>query len=546
MLFVVSAYGDLYVPLLTVCLDSLSKTHPDDSVIVAWDQINDIEVKLLKDQFRWVDFQKLDQSFLGDDLRKRIPLKLRFWLDISKQYTDQVICFLDSDTLVYKNIAKYIDNKYDFIYTWKNEQFPLNVGVVIVRSSKKVGRFLELWLERIEEIISDEESLKQACDTHGAADQQALADLINTSSYGDEFNRRYEFGTIHFKGFPCEELNQTNVVPINHGSSIFHYKGGWHPILLKEDGFSYNRPKTISLEMLCLWENRYSSSTKILAKNLVLSAADRHRDLLHWSLFGSEENLMPYSELLAVLSVSIELGIEIIIVFGRLSDRNIAVLEEVLQGRNILILHLNSGKSENADPTGEQVGVVANGKTKHNGRIKAVQQIAEQNPEKKIAILFYELKGKDAFELFSMIISREENVRTGFFYDSWTAYKGLSRSPLNEILKYFDRLFFTDDEEYAGMFNDVDRNIQFTGKKDNGNSRHLNERVLTESVNCSPSLAVVVPTERDKERWKRMYSASAPCNRKGILYRIFSRILRLGLCVTDLRRGKIMEGNIYD
>ncbi|MFC1815385.1 hypothetical protein ACFL0M_05440, partial [Thermodesulfobacteriota bacterium] len=225
--FVISVYGDEYVPLLSVCLDSLSREHPDDRVTVVWDQINGTEIKLLQTRFREVMFQKQEQGITHLDIRKRIPLKLRFWAEITNRFKEEIICFLDSDTLVYKNITPYVQGEFDLLFTWKNETFPLNVGVVIIKNSQKIKKFLDLWHKHTEDIVNNENLLESACARHGAADQQALADLIGIPTYENEIIRTFDFGNICFKGVPCDELNQINIVPVDSGASIFHYKTGW-------------------------------------------------------------------------------------------------------------------------------------------------------------------------------------------------------------------------------------------------------------------------------------------------------------------------------
>src|SRR5688572_29778875 len=108
MHFVITNYGNDYIPLLNVCLDSIGKEHPKDKVTVLWDEMSDIEVMLLKQTFPKVNFQEQNVKIPNDNIHKRIPTKLKFWSKICTQLKDETIVLLDSDTLVYQNISDTI------------------------------------------------------------------------------------------------------------------------------------------------------------------------------------------------------------------------------------------------------------------------------------------------------------------------------------------------------------------------------------------------------------------------------------------------------
>jgi len=528
--FVISVYGEKYIPLLSVCLDSLSREHPDDEVTVVWCQISSLEIKLLKARFKEIEFQKQEQNINHLDIHKRIPLKLRFWAEITNYLTEEVICFLDSDTLVYKNITPYTQGDFDLIFTWENVTSPLNIGVIIVKNSQKIREFLKLWLKRTEEIVNDEELLKSACARHGAADQQALADLMDTSSYEKGIKRTFDFGTIHFKCVPCDELNQTNSVPINCGSSIFHYKAGWHPILLKGENFSIHRPKATSMEMKCFWENRYSDINEEMMKDFVIYVASNHKDILDWKSIGYEERGIIHSEMLAVLSVVKDLNVDFIIESGRARGQSTAILAEALKNSNVSIISIEWMKDENSEFAEKRLQEYSNVKLLYGDSNQEVLNIVNQVLDKKIAILFDGPKGKDAYKLFAKIITTHNNVIAGFFHDCRRSYRQMINPSRDEIYRLFDRVFFTDDEKYITQFKHLDENCIANKKQVDEHSWRPYMKGWERIGSYGPTLAVVLPTERDKERWRT--SALAPsANRQSswpikILRRIKSILIK--------------------
>jgi len=284
MLFVFASYGDNYIPFLSVALDSLLKEQPNDNVNVLWADTSIIEVNLLKIAFPSVNFIQEPIEITHYSEIERIPIKLRMWASMCRRTTEEYICFLDTDIIVLKNISKYLDRSADFIYTWKKETFPINAGVIIVRTSEKVSKFLELWSQKSDEILHNKEQFEEARNKNGGANQHSLVTILKKINIFEGGKVDFEFGTLKFKGIPCKELNQTNSVPINSGSHILHYKGGWRPIILENAGYTTNRSKETSHEMKEYWEERYKDFNERLLsktfKDLTLgSLEEKFKDL---------------------------------------------------------------------------------------------------------------------------------------------------------------------------------------------------------------------------------------------------------------------------
>lgn len=507
MHFVICAYGNHYVPMLMVCLDSINREHPEDRVTVLWDQISKIEVKLLQFRYPSIVFQQQEYNIPRNNLNKRIPLKLRFWANISKNSPEEIICFLDCDTLIYKNINRYAREDYDFLFTWKNERWPLNVGVVIVKNTPKITEFVELWRQRTEVIIENGKLLKTACNNNGAADQQALVDLMKTSNYNKDFQRTFDFGTIHFKGVLCKELNQTNSVPMNDDAHIYHYKGGWHPILLQEKDYSTNRPKHTSLEMRIFWENRYADLNESLMKDTIIAASSKHENSLDWSKIEYEERGILHSEMLAITSVLAEMKAGIIIETGRCRGQSTKILAERFKNDNVSIISIELAHDENAEFAEEQLREYPNVKLLYGDANKLLPVVIKENSSAMIAILFDGPKGIPAFKLFSDVISKYDNVIAGFFHDCRKPYRRMNNCSRNELYSYYDRYFFTDDLDYVSRFQHLDDGCNARIDQITEHSWRPYLKGWQSIGSYGPTIGVVIPTERDRERWRKTKKA---------------------------------------
>lgn len=501
MTFITSIYGNDYVLLLTVCLDSLLKAHPNDSVIVMWDDVSETEIKLLKHRFSAVEFLEKEKNICYSDPRKRIPLKLRFWADVCRSSRkDDFLCFLDCDTVILKNINQYLDGDFDFLYTWKEEKFPINVGVVIVRNSEKINKFIELWLKYTEDILNSSELLRFACDKFGSADQKSLIDLMNLKSYKDGGEHTFDFGTIRFKGVTCAELNQTNSVPINYGSSILHYKGGWRPILLGESGYGRFRDQKTSMEMHKFWENSYSEIIDGTIKDFVIEAAEKHIRLVDWQEIDFEERGILHSEMLAVIAMIKELNIDMVIESGRARGQSTMILANAFKGEGLPIFSID--REENKDTKFASLALSRYSFVKliFGDSNILIPRLIRRFPEKKIAVLFDGPKGKEAFRLFSKILPLNKNVIVGFFHDCRKSFKRMINSSRSEIHSYFERIFFTDDDNYIAKFNHIDENCKTQEKDISVNSWRPYRKGWEKIGSYGPTLAVVIPTSRDRKR----------------------------------------------
>lgn len=503
MHFITSVYGNEYVPLLMVCLDSIKKEHPEDKVTILWDDINDFEVSMLKNLFSDYNFVKQSKGIHTDNILKRIPLKLRFWSSILEEIEDEVICFIDSDTLIYKNFSSQIPSDFDFIYTYKDERFPLNVGVVIVKNSKKIVEFLKEWLAKTESIVEDPNKLEYAFQTNGAADQQALMNLMNVEDITKGVVKDFGKGDIKFVGISCNILNQTNSVPVNSGSYIFHYKGGWRPILLKETGYTENRNQKDSQEMHYLWEDRYKKVGEEMLSRFVIQAAKKNITILDWNNIDYEERGILHSEMLAVISSIKEGGIEVIIESGRARGQSTKMLAQAFQNQPVKIISVELLKDEAAIFAEENLKEYKNIDLRYGDSNIVIPEILTLFKDKKVALLFDGPKGKDAYNILAQVIIDNPNILLAFFHDCRKSSQDLPNPSREDIYPYFDRLFFTDDLTYIENFSSVDKKCLPKNNNINDNTWRPYLKGKTKIGSYGPTMGIVMPSERDRERAKK-------------------------------------------
>jgi len=348
MRFVTSVYGEKYVAMLLVHLKSIQDSHPGVPVSVYYDDISDTELKLLQASFKEFDFVRSPIPIHEADPKKRIPLKLKSWSTACQQLNDEVLCFVDCDTAVRLPIEHFIDDSFDVLYTWKDEKFPLNTGVVILKNSLQAKVFLKQWLSLTEDIIHDPIRLENAIKENGAADQQALYEMLNSNEFASVIEATIQDVPIRFKGVPCKYLNETNSVPITEDTHIIHYKAGWQPILLEGAPFTKNRGMRECKPMYDLWHQVYRKAGKRAVEAFVLDSCEKFKSKFENSIGIYEERGILHSEMLAVCSVIENLGVDIVLESGRCRGQSTEVLAKYFLSTKIKIVSVEFVKDENA------------------------------------------------------------------------------------------------------------------------------------------------------------------------------------------------------
>lgn len=263
---VISVYGNRFFKYLLTCLYSVAKSNPGADVSVMYQEMDEKHIGTLKMIYPHYDFIETHQV-LKKDPRKRIPQKLKLWNQACQKYKGENLVFLDVDMVAIKDLSKFFNEEFDIAFTYKNERFPLNTGLVLVKNSKKAQDFLVYWTEEINKMLKDFRLIRLADKKSGSVDQQTLRDIINSdSNFDGKIVRKINSQNIVFFGIPCELLNETRSKKITKNTHIIHYKGAWQPIILDNAGFSRKRPREKSQEMFDCFNEHFLPAKKEFEK----------------------------------------------------------------------------------------------------------------------------------------------------------------------------------------------------------------------------------------------------------------------------------------
>ena len=266
--FIITIFGDKHIGMLLTNIYSILQSNPGSHVAVFWQDIEERLIKAIMKGFRSVTFIETDFDLTSDPI-KRISSKTLLWNYAAKTYPCDNICILDVDTLVIRNIGHFFDQDFDIVFTYKDEQFPLNTGVMLCKGNK-YPLFFGTWEEETIKIINDPESFEKANSPeypYGGPDQMSFFKLLRYNPRQREYVLTIHGQELIVKAMPCRILNEVHSREIRESTHIIHYKGGWQPILLKGQNFTKFRTKAPSWEMYILYLKTFKKSMEYLHAN---------------------------------------------------------------------------------------------------------------------------------------------------------------------------------------------------------------------------------------------------------------------------------------
>jgi hypothetical protein len=449
--FVTTIYGEKYIPFLLPHLASIQEHHPASRGAVLWQDVPRREMMLLAKAFPEWRFIEMDHAPAGD-LHQRIPRKLHAWRDACALFADAPICFLDCDTLLVSPLDEYLGPGWDITFTWKDELFPINTGVMLARSGDVAAVLLAELAQRVEFIVRDAGRLEVALGSSGAADQHALREIIGFCNYDRTIPRTIAGRELIFRGVPCRQLNETNCRPITPDLAVIHYKTGWHPILLEGAPFTRNRPAGRCREMSEHFGRARRGAGRGMARRLVMSAAARALPAFAPLADGYEERGILNSEMLSACALCRELGAEVIIESGRARGQSTYVLARAFEGTSVAIASIELERDHDAAFAEERLAGFPNVELLYGDSFKILPGLLESLRGRRIAILLDGPKGKPAIELLSRCFVQSADVAVGFIHDMRRGTP--QRAQLEETA---DRVFFTDDQTFVEQYSHLDR-----------------------------------------------------------------------------------------
>ena len=154
---------------------------------------------------------KIFEGRFSDERNAKIPCKPHIITDALNSVDDNdYIVWTDADALIYKNIDE-IQLDYDIGVTVRNlkekdNDVPINAGIVFVRKTPNAFKFLEKWRELSDQGVSDQPPLNKLCNV-------GIKDL----------NVTVKRDNIKIHVFPGSVYNNTSKKPLPE-IKIKHYK----------------------------------------------------------------------------------------------------------------------------------------------------------------------------------------------------------------------------------------------------------------------------------------------------------------------------------
>jgi SAM-dependent methyltransferase len=393
----------------------------------------------------------------GSDVMHAIPRKLHAWLEGARRCADQPVVFLDCDTLVVQPLDDYLNSgdDWDILFTWKDEVFPVNTGVMAARRGELAAHLFSAMLPRIEHMISSKAELHTAVGSSGAADQHALREIIGFCNYDGVFRRSVTAGgvtrDIVFRGEPCRVFNETNCRAIDPQLRIIHYKTGWHPILLEGAQYTKNRTEAACGQMFRHWHEVEERASTHAVASLARTGARRSLDRFVEIAGGYEERGILHSEMLAVCGVSSLLGVDVVIESGRCRGQSTLVLAKFFERTKTKIVSIEWMRDENAAFAEQRLAPYKHVELLYGNAARLVPQVLSRYPGQRVALLLDGPKGQEAIDLARAAFASSPHLCAAFIHDmriDTPQRPAAAKEPL--------RSFFTDDLEYLKEFSTID------------------------------------------------------------------------------------------
>ena len=448
--FATAVYGDGYERFLAPHLECVSAAHPCSNICVLWRDIPHREIDTLARRFPRAEFRELEANIQGS-IDQRIARKLHAWTDLCVRFPDKRLVLLDCDTLVVKSIDSFFGDDYDVLFTWKDEPFVINTGVMIFKNGSTAAPFLREWTERCERIASNPAALRQACNQSGAADQHALREMIGFANYDGVFRRDVGGTEFVLHGVPCRLLNETNSVPITDETHVIHYKAGWRPILFEGAKEGRGRSEASCREMLRFWSEVVGDAERKIARTLVETSCADKAERFAPGLIPYEERGILTSEMLAVCAVCDELEVDVIVESGRCRGQSTLTLARYFEGRKTRIISFELERDENATFAEQRLAGFPHVDLRYGDSMKEISGLLVTLGFERVAVLLDGPKGIVAVRFLQSLFQIHSNVVVGFIHDM------RRETPQRALLESdHSRSFFTDDANYVERYGDFD------------------------------------------------------------------------------------------
>jgi len=450
--FITTAYGDKYAAFLAPLLHSIRRAYPDAPVRVLHADAPRREINVLAATDPLNTFERIESPITGG-LHERIARKLHVWIAACARLADDhgPLCFIDADALVVSRFDDELAGEWDVIYTWKNELFPINTGVMLFRTAATARLVLKDMAARVERIVADKDSLARALGASGAADQQALREIIGFVNYNETIVREIAGTRIAFRGVPCARLNQTSCAAIAPTTHVVHYKTGWHPILLEGARFTTNRPEEACKEMFACWRREEAVAADSLARAVLFQGAARGAKRLGQIAGEYEKRGILHTEMLGACGSFDLLDCDLVIESGRCRGQSTSILADYFAGRKVRIISVELTRDENAEFAEKRLAGRTNVELRYGDSLQLLPAIIAENLNARIGLLIDGPKSYTAIKLIERLVNAFGNIQVACLHD--TRRGSDARTMLSGTMF---RAAFTDEIEYVDAYHELD------------------------------------------------------------------------------------------
>ncbi len=522
----IAAYGSRYEAFVNVCPESLYDAMPDCRVDVWLGDVSSSTTKLLANAFPDAVIEPPRAFLNSSDYTSRVSEKIVQWSKWFSETKDGEVCFLlDADTLVRGDIFSVMPQNCDVAFTFKNENLPLNTGVVGAVSNPRTREFFRQWERRTTMLLETPSVLQRALNTAGGADQFAFLDIMGVASTeppyiltDGPYSIAFDDGElVKLCGVPCSVLNQTNSVPHDDAALVLHYKAKMREVIENDGRFNKVKTAETSRDMVGVWESAYRRHVDRTLPPFVASARQVVPDELLALVRGIpiEPRGMLNSEAALFAGLCRVMGVDSIIESGRARGQSTVVLAQLLPGT---VIH----SVEMLDDDDSRFGAARVQKFPnvrlHNGTAHEICPRILESTTGTVALVIDGPKGEEAVRLAQHLIARYPQIALVGIHDmhrSDTTARGLPNISRHHFAHAFDRFIFSDHPDLIAEFTDLDA----------GSGHTPFTKGPWSLGSYGPTLGCAIVTWRDRHRAGQREQKSAPTGH-GVWRTFASQILR--------------------
>lgn len=230
-------------------------------------------------------------------------------------------------------------------------------------------------------------------------------------------------------------------------------------------------------------------------KALVQSSSAKHRGAFVAITGGFEERGILNSEMLAICSLSEELGVEVFIESGRWRGQSTEVLVKYFAGKNVLVESVEAFRDANAEYVEQKMRGVHNLGLHYGDANWLVPHLVRQHRGKRMALLFDGPKGRVALDVFRLALAHSDTIVAGFFHDMRQTSPTMPSEGRAEMEADFPAAYYTDDSEFVEGFSAIDQGCEGLWKPFAIDNKPIGS--------YGPTVGIVMPTREDIESARR-------------------------------------------